>query len=214
MESVVPLLTEDVKLQGTPPQEHGSAQDRPFHNDGSEIPTDEVAARGRLGSNPALVIKKEIKLDINSFPDEILKKINVEYAFRPMGKGGELVVPVVGMYQCVFDDAPTSLEEKSEVWAGSEYGTTTWLISKRLGTFPTRVDKSILQNSEGLEGTESNVEVIQRLTSKRKSTTVGRYIASLVSGGDNHITLLTAAYCVLFDRIWWYVPISQFAHCQ
>ena len=188
-------------VMGSPDAASRSSQDVP--HDRSEIPRDEPARQDRLGGNTALATKTKIRLDIDPFPARILNKINVPNAFRPAEKHGELIVPIVIQYQCVFDDAPTCLEEKSEVWAGSEYGTTTWLTSKRLGTFPAHIDESILRSLQGSEGTESNMQVIERLTNKLhtvgKSTTVGRYIASLVTAGDNYITLLTVAYCVLFD---------------
>jgi hypothetical protein len=197
---------------------HSSKDDVSVPNDGSEFPRDETAPQDGLSYNPALAIKTKIILDIEPFPGNIVNKISVPNTFRPAEKDGELIVPIVVKYQCVFDDAPTCVEERSEVWAGSGYGTTTWLTSKRLGTFPTRVDESILRSLQGLEGTESNAEVMERLTNKRcsveKSTTIGRYIASMLTAGDNHITLLTAAYCVLFDRLWWYVPSSRFTYYQ
>lgn len=196
--------------------DHGSRNSSPTHNSGSGISTDEVAHPGLSDSNPALAIRTKITLDIEPFPGDILEKINVAYAFRPAEKDGELFVPIVSLYQCVWEGVPTYLEEKSDVWAGSQYGTTTWLTSKRLGTFPSCVDESILNSLQGLEGTESNLEVVEKLTGKRyseaKSKTVGRYIASLVSAGDNHVTLLTAAYCALFDRLWWYALSSSFPH--
>ena len=68
----------------------------------------------------------------------------------------------------------------------------------------------MVEDLQGLRGVSATIEAVKNLTgiqySLEKSRTVGRYVASLVNAGDNHITLLTAAYCVLFDRVWWYVP--------
>jgi hypothetical protein len=167
---------------------------------GSQLSSDE------LSIHPALEIRKKTTLDFDPFPKEILSKVNVTYSFKPAEKEGDLIVPLTAVYQCVFDGAPTYLEEKAEVWAGSEYGKTHWLMSKRLGNFPTPADSSLIQRLQGIEGTHASIEVLKALTgnefAEAKARTMGRYIASLVNAGDNHITLLTAAYCVLFDTLW------------
>ena len=152
-------------------------------------------------------IRTKTTIDFDVFPPEILSKINVTYSFKPAEKDADLVVPLTAVYQCTFDDAPTYLEEKSEVWAGSEYGKTHWLVSKRLGNFPTPADPSVVQQLQGMEEADSAIKALEVLTgckfTEAKARTMGRYIASLVNAGDNHLTLLTAAYCVLFDRLWW-----------
>lgn len=101
-----------------------------------------------------------------------------------MEKEGQPMAPITASW----NHAPVYLEEKSEVWCGTEYGTTTWLKSRRLGTFPTPV-------KEGVSFDYQN--------------TVNRYLSSLITGGDNHITLLTAAYCLIYDRLWWYVLVAM-----
>ena len=80
--------------------------------------------------NPALRMRDHAILDIEPFPEEILEKLNVGEVYRGVEKDGELVVPIIGLYHCVWDGAPIYLEEKSEVWAGTEFGTTVWLQSK------------------------------------------------------------------------------------
>jgi hypothetical protein len=35
-----------------------------------------------------------------------------------------IVVAITGLYRSVLDGAPLYLEEKSELWAGAEFGTT------------------------------------------------------------------------------------------
>lgn len=158
--------------------------------------------------NPALWKRKKAELDIEPFPEDILSKINVGECFRVVEKDGELVVPVTGLYRSVWDGAPTYLEEKTEVWAGMEFGATIWVNSKPQGTYSISIDESLLRCLQSQDNTRSNIEVVKALTGveylEAKSRTTGRYIASLVTAGDNHITLLTAAYCVLFDRLWWY----------
>src|ERR1700737_3898978 len=91
--------------------------------------------------NPALAIKTHVTLDIEPFPDEILRRDNVENSFKAMEKDGELVVPITSLYYCVWDGVPTYLEEKDNVWCGAEHGRTTWLNSKRLGTFSTPLNE-------------------------------------------------------------------------
>jgi hypothetical protein len=147
--------------------------------------------------NPALAIRTKVTLDIEPFPNDILRIINTAYSFKVAEKDNDLIVPITSLYQCVWNDAPTYLEEKSDIWCGAQYGNTTWLTFKRLGTFPTPVNESLQGSSiETLTGSQS-------FCSPGRSTTIARYITSLVDGGDNHITLLTAAYCVLLDRLWW-----------
>jgi hypothetical protein len=136
---------------------------------------------GSLKCNPALQMKGKARLDIDPFPSSVLSKIDVAHAFKPVEKDGQLTVPITAQYKSFWNDAPVYLEEKSEVWCGGEYGVTTWLKSKRLGVFTTPFKESIVCEGQ---------------------STVDRYIGSFVKGGDNHITLLTAAYCVLFDRMW------------
>lgn len=159
-----------------------------------------------LSVHPALETRSKTTLDFDPFPREILSKVNVTYSFKPAEKDGDLIVPLTAVYQCAFDGAPTYLEEKAEVWAGSEYGKTHWLVSKRLGNFPTPADSSLIQCLQGMEGTHASIKALETLTGNEyaegKARTVGRYIASLINAGDNHITLLTAAYCVLFDTLW------------
>ena len=157
--------------------------------------------------NPSLWKREEARLDIEPFPEEILRRINIGKGFRGVEKDGEFVVPVSGLYRCVWDGAPTYLEERSEVWAGAEFGTTIWLNSKPLGTFSSPVNESLLRDLQCQSGPSSNIKAVRTVTGieylPAKSSTVGRYIASLATAGDNHITLLTAAYCVLLDRLWW-----------
>jgi len=135
-------------------------------------------------ANPALQIKEETPLGFDPFPTSILGKIDASLPFRPMEKEGQLMAPITAQYKASWNHAPVYLEEKSEVWCGAEYGATTWLKSRRLGTFPTPL-------KEGVSFDYQN--------------TVDRYLSSLVTGGDNHITLLTAAHCLLYDRLWWYI---------
>jgi hypothetical protein len=136
-----------------------------------------------IQSNPALQIREETSLGFDAFPSSILGKIDVSQPFKPMEKEGQLMAPITALYKASWSHAPVLLEEKSEVWCGAEYGTTTWLKSRGLGTFPPPVKEGVSSNSE---------------------TTVNRYLLSLVSRGDNHVTLLTAAYCLIYDRLWWY----------
>jgi hypothetical protein len=138
-------------------------------------------------SNPALKMK-ETTLGFDAFPSSILGKIDVSQPFKPLEKEGQLMVPITAQYRASWNHAPVYLEEKSELWCGAEYGATTWLKSRRLGTFPTLV-------KEGVSFSYQN--------------TVDRYLSSLVTGGDNHITLLTAAYCLIYDRLWWYVLLAM-----
>jgi hypothetical protein len=133
------------------------------------------------GDNPALKMKGKTRLDIDPFPSSVLSKIDVAHAFKPVEKNRELTVPITAQYKSFWNDAPVYLEEKSEVWCGSEYGYTSWLKSKHLGVFPTPLKESVVREDQ---------------------SPVDRFIGSFVKGGDNHITLLTAAYCVLFDRLW------------
>jgi hypothetical protein len=157
--------------------------------------------------NPALRTQRDATLDIQPFPQEILGKINVGEIYRAVEKDGELVVPITGLYRCVWDEAPIYIEEKSEVWAGAEFGTTAWLACKPLGTYSTSVRGSLLRDLRCQDEINSTIEAVKDVTGNQypeaKSRTIGRYIASLVTAGDNHITLLTAAYCMLFDRLWW-----------
>ena len=148
--------------------------------------------------NPALAKRTKLTLDIEPFPNDILRLITTAYSFRPAEKDGEFTVPITSLYRCILNDAPTYLEEKSDVWCGAQHGNTTWLAFKRLGTFPTPCNESFKASS-----IESTLTSEQSSWSPGKSSTIARYITSLVETGDNHITLLTAAYCVLFDRLWW-----------
>jgi hypothetical protein len=146
--------------------------------------TSESPVEGRrcaLECNPALQMKRQARLDIDPFPKSVLGKVDVAHAFKPVEKNGQFTVPITAQYKGVWNDAPVYLEEKSEVWCGGEYGVTSWLKSKRLGVFSTPLKESIVCEGQ---------------------STVDRYIGSFVEGGDNHIALLTAAYCVLFDRLW------------
>jgi hypothetical protein len=162
-----------------------------------EVLPDPLGGEEVSQGNPALAIRTKVTLDIEPFPNDILRIINTAYSFKVTEKDSDLVVPITSLYQCVWNGAPTYLEEKSDIWCGAEYGNTTWLTFKRLGTFPTPVNESFQESSvETLTGSQS-------FCSPGKSTTIARYITSLVDGGDNHISLLTAAYCVLFDRLWW-----------
>lgn len=163
--------------------------------------------------NPALLCRRDATLDIEPYPTEILKRINVGEVCHATEKNGELIVPVIALYRCVWDGAPIYLQEKSEVWGGAVFGTTDWLNSKQLGTYSIPIDASLLRNLQCQNDTSSNIDAVTALTGAQypqaKSRTIGRYIASLITAGDNHITLLTAAYCALFDRLWWYFPDSQ-----
>jgi hypothetical protein len=178
----------------------------------TEMTDDQKSQRGDennpLVENPALKITEKVKFDIEPFPDDVLRRLDVSYAFKPYEKEGVLVAPLTASYHCVWEDVPTTIEEKSEVWAGSEYGSTIWIPSMRLGTYTVSCDGSMLQALQGLQGEDAAQELLERATGTRyspaKSRTLGRYLASLLSRGDNHITVLTAAYCVLFDRLWWY----------
>ena len=127
--------------------------------------------------------------------------------YRAAEKDGKLVVPITGLYRSVWDGAPLYIEETSDVWAGSEFGTTAWLASKPLGTYSTSIHGSLVQDLQCQDEIYSTIEALKNVTGNQypeaKSRTIGRYIASLVTAGDNHITLLTAAYCMLFDRLWW-----------
>jgi hypothetical protein len=149
--------------------------------------------------NPALEIRVKKTLDIEPFPPKILDKINPQYDFRPKKQDNELVAPIVCLYKLVFERVPTTLEEAGTIWCGTELGKTAWVKAKRLGAFPTPLKDS---NTEAPIGEES------------KSATIQRKIASCVDAGDNHITLLTAAYCLLFDRIWRHNPRSTVANVQ
>ena len=126
-----------------------------------------------------------------------------------MEKDGALVIPIICLYRCEWEELATVLEEKSEVWTGSEFGVTSWISSIRLGAYTISCDESLLQTLQGLRGATATEDVVALVTGTRytpsKSNTVGRHIASLISGGDNHISLLTVAYCALFDRLWWYI---------
>ena|ERR1700737_243546 len=173
-------------------------------------PESNVDEKESVSGNPALEVKEQAKLDIDAFPEVILRRIDPAYSFKPFEKNGELVAPFTAVYHYVWEDVPAILREKSEVWAGSEFGSTTWVTTIRLGAYVIPRDESILQALQGLDGLEAATAVLARATgthySLAKSRTVGRYIASLLTGGDNHVTLLTAAYCTLFDRLWRYAP--------
>jgi hypothetical protein len=157
----------------------------------------------RISNNPALEIKTKVTLDIEPFPGQILQKINPDYSFRPTEKDGELVVPIVCLFKCVWEGLATTVEEKDSIWCGAEHGKTAWVNAKRMGAFPTPAnEKRVDSNAEVPVGEES------------KSATIERYVASLVDAGDNHITLLTAAYCVLFDQIWGYILGSTVSNIQ
>jgi hypothetical protein len=152
----------------------------------------------RFGSNPTLEIRTKTTLDIEPFPGPILQKINPTYAFQPRERDGELVVPIACLFKCVWEGLPTTIEEKDNLWCGAEHGVTAWVNAKRLGAFPT----------------PANSNTGAAIEKDSTPATIQRYTASLVDAGDNHITLLTAAYCVLFDRIWGYIPGSTVSNVQ
>jgi hypothetical protein len=157
--------------------------------------------------NPALEIREHASLDIDPLPQAILSRIDPTYSFKPFENDGDLVTPITCLYQCEWEGLATTLEEKGEVWTGTEMGSTTWISSIRLGAYAIPCHSSIMLPLQGMEGPTSMEEAVTRVTGTRysssKSSTLGRYIASLIQNGDNHITLLTAAYCALFDRLWW-----------
>ena len=147
-------------------------------------------------SNPALAVRKTLTLNIDPFPSKILSLIDVTHGWKVAEKEGQLTVPITAQYKAIWNDAPIYIEEKSHIWCGAEYGrSTAWLTFKRLGVFQTPI-------KEPLQGQE------------KVGNTVEQYVASLVSSGDNHVTLLTAAYCVLFDRLWWYFTFSYVPNFQ
>jgi len=121
------------------------------------------------------------------------------------------VTPIICLYHCEWEQLQTAFEEKSDVWTGSEFGATLWISSLRLGAYTISCDESILQTLQGVNGPVAAESAVADVTGTRftpsRSSTLGRYIASLINGGDNHISLLTAAYCALFDRLWWYLCI-------
>ena len=172
------------------------------HDQGAVLNEHERLSGSR--NNPALEIRTKTTLDIEPFPENILEKIKVDYPFRPREQDGELVVPIVSSFKCVWEGLPTTVEEMDTVWCGAERWKTVWVRAKRLGTFPTPAKDS--------NRVDSNAEA--PIDEESKSATIQRYIASLVDAGDNHITLLTAAYCVLFDRIWGYNPRSTVSKLQ
>jgi hypothetical protein len=159
--------------------------------------------------NPALEIREKAILEFDPLPDDILSRIDPTYSFKPLEKDGALVTPIICLYECEWEQLATILEEKCEVWTGSEFGVTNWILSMRLGAYAISCHESILPALQGLQGPTATEDIVARVTGTRyapsKSRTLGRYIASLISGGDNHIAMLTAAYCALFDRLWWYV---------
>ena len=149
--------------------------------------------------NPALWTRQNVTLDIEPFPPEIPGKINVGEVYQAREKDGEPVVPRTGLYWYVWDGASIYLEEKSEAWVGVEFGTTAWLACKPLGTYSTSMGGSLLQDLQCQGEINSTVEAVNEVTGNRE---VENYWSSLVTAGDNHITTLTAAYCMLFDRLW------------
>lgn len=180
-----------------------------FHKENSAHCTLPTSENGSGSTNPALKLRNKAVLEIDPLPNGILGRIDLTYSFKPMEKDGALVIPIICLYHCEWEELATVLDEKSDVWTGSEFGVTSWISSMRLGAYTISCDESKLQSLQGVQGTIATEDVVALVTGTRytpsRSNTLGRYIASLISGGDNHISLLTAAYCALFDRLWWYV---------
>jgi hypothetical protein len=183
-----------------------------FHQENSDQSTLPTSQNGPGPTNPALELRNKAVLEIDPLPNDILGRIDLTYSFKPMEKDGALVIPIICLYHCEWEELATILEEKSDVWTGSEFGVTSWISSMRLGAYTISCDESKLQRLQGVQGTIATEDVVAHMTGTRytpsRSNTLGRYIASLISGGDNHISLLTAAYCAIFDRLWWYVMRS------
>jgi len=168
---------------------------------------------GSVATNPALEVRNKAVLEIDPLPVDILNRVDLTYSFKPLEKDGTFVTPITCLYHCEWEQLATVLEEKSEVWTGSEFGVTSWISSIRLGSYTISCGASISRALQGEGGPDATEKVVASLTGTRftrsRSSTLGRYISSLISGGDNHISLLTAAYCALFDRLWWYLWCSS-----
>jgi hypothetical protein len=217
-----PTLPRQVNLRQSPPHEAVAApnfgvpdqpleDDQPAVTDTSPTAISEVESdpNGILDVNPALARRQKVTLDIDVFPANILRIINVTYSFRPIEKDGDLFLPLVGEYRCTWNEMPISMEEKSEVWAGAEYASTTWISSVPLGVYPALVAETVIRSLQGLNGPAASIEMCEKLIgepcSEEKARSLGRIFAARVTQGDNHIMLLTAAYCLLFDHLWGYV---------
>lgn len=150
----------------------------------------------------------KLHLDIDPLPVEIVEKIIVHGSLRTAEKDGQLLLPLTCLFSCTWEDVPIELEEKDDIWAGTTIEEPTLWVNSSIGdryTIP--VAQAFINKLQGKEGFESACKALTFASgteySNEKARTLGRYVASVVNGGDNHITLLTAAYCVIFDRLWW-----------
>lgn len=168
-------------------------------------------------TNRALEVREKAVLEIDPLPSDILNRIDLTYSFKPLEKDDGLVTPIACVYQCEWEQMATVLEEKSDVWTGAEFGGTSWISSIRLGGYAVPCDESTLGALQGEHGSTATEDIVALVTGTRytpsRSNTLGRHISSLINGGDNHISLLTAAYCALFDRLWWYDHLTSDTVC-
>ena len=81
-------------------------------------------------------------------------------SFKPFVNDGALLIPITSVFHWIREDVATSLEEKSNLWAGSELDSTTWITSLRTGACAISCEESIPQGLLGLQGLDTTQEII------------------------------------------------------